>query len=144
MRTARIMSNCQEKRNEHLMKILSVDDSRVVRKIIKSAADMLDCDFTEAEDGERALSILEKEYDNIGLILLDWNMPGLNGYEVLEIIKKDPRYKTIPVMMVTSEGESLSVISAIKAGASNYLVKPFSFEDLLAKIMECKEGGEDV
>ena len=119
------------------MKILSVDDSAVVRKIIKSAIGVLGYDFIEAEDGKEALLLLETEYNDIGLILLDWNMPGLDGYEVLRILKENERYKDIPVMMVTTESEKSNIVSAIRAGAINYLTKPFSNEDLLAKIMEC-------
>ena len=122
------------------MKILSVDDSVVVRKIIRSAIGVLGHDFIEAEDGEEALSLLETEYSDIGLILLDWNMPGLNGYEVLLILKEDERYKDIPVMMVTTESEKSNIVSAVRAGAINYLTKPFSNEDLLTKIMECTGG----
>ncbi|MCL1940367.1 MAG: response regulator [Synergistaceae bacterium] len=122
------------------MKILSVDDSVVVRKIIRSAIGVLGHDFIEAEDGEEALSLLETEYSDIGLILLDWNMPGLNGYEVLLTLKEDERYKDIPVMMVTTESEKSNIVSAVRAGAINYLTKPFSNEDLLTKIMECTGG----
>ena len=122
------------------MRILSVDDSAVVRKIIKSVIGVLGYDFIEAEDGEDALLLLETEYNDIGLILLDWNMPGLSGYEVLRALKKDERYKNIPVMMVTTESEKSNIVSAVRAGAANYLTKPFSNEDLLTKIMECTGG----
>ena len=122
------------------MRILSVDDSAVVRKIIKSVIGVLGYDFIEAEDGEDALLMLETEYNDIGLILLDWNMPGLSGYEVLRALKEDERYKDIPVMMVTTESEKSNILSAIRAGAANYLTKPFSNEDLLTKIMECTGG----
>ncbi len=123
------------------MKILSIDDSGIIRKIIKSAVFVLGYEFVEAEDGQEALELLEKEYLNIVLILLDWNMPGLDGYELLKMLKNDNRYKDIPVMMVTTESEKSNIILAIKAGAINYLTKPFSNEDLLTKIMECI-GGE--
>ncbi len=119
------------------MKILSIDDSGIIRKIIKSSVGVLGYDFIEAEDGEEALKLLSDEYNEIGLILLDWNMPGLDGYELLKILKSDDRYKEIPVMMVTTESEKSNIIRAIKAGAINYLTKPFSNEDLLTKIMEC-------
>ncbi len=122
------------------MKILSVDDSATVRKIVKSAIGVLDYEFVEAEDGVDALSVLESEYTDIGLILLDWNMPGLNGYDLLQTLKKDERYKDIPVMMVTTESEKSNIVLAIRAGAINYLTKPFSTEDLITKIMECMEG----
>ena len=118
------------------MKILSVDDSATIRRIIHNITDVLGYDFLEAKDGVEALEILEKEYADIGLVLLDWNMPNMDGFTALKRIKADERYKNIPVTMVTTEGERTKVVQAVSAGASNYLVKPFSQEDLSTKIME--------
>jgi two-component system chemotaxis response regulator CheY len=120
-----------------MMKILSVDDSAIMRKIIRGAVDMLGLEFLEAENGQIALDILNRDYLDIGLVLLDWNMPVKDGYETLVAIKTDPRLKHIPVMMVTTEGERTNVIRAIQAGAQHYLMKPFTQEDLLKRIMEC-------
>ena len=64
-------------------------------------------------------------------------MPGMNGFELLKILKSDPQYSNIPVMMVTTEGERKNVVLAIQTGADNYLTKPFSPEDLSTKILEC-------
>jgi two-component system chemotaxis response regulator CheY len=119
------------------MKILSADDSMMIRRVIKNAVDTLGFGFCEAGDGQEALDILEKESADIGLVLLDWNMPKLSGIEVLRRIKADERFKAIPVMMVTTEVERANVIEAIGAGARNYVMKPFSHEDLIAKIMQC-------
>jgi two-component system chemotaxis response regulator CheY len=119
------------------MKILSADDSAMIRRVIKNAVDVLGYGFVEAKDGGEALEIMEKEYADVGLILLDWNMPRLNGLEVLKKLKADGRFKAIPVMMVTTEIERAKVIEAISAGAKNYVMKPFSHEDLMAKIMQC-------
>lgn len=119
------------------MKVLSVDDSSIIRKIIQGSADVLGFDFLEAENGAKALEILEAEYNDIQLILLDWNMPVLNGFETLQALKSDTRYQNIPVMMVTTEGEKKNIVEAIKAGAKHYLVKPFTPEDLTARMMEC-------
>jgi two-component system chemotaxis response regulator CheY len=69
-------------------------------------------------------------------------MPLLNGLEVLKRLKADTRFKTIPVMMVTTEVERAKVIEAISAGAKNYVMKPFSHEDLMAKIMQSLGRGE--
>lgn len=123
------------------MKIMTVDDSAIVRKIIQSAVGILDYDVLEAEGGIEALDILEDEYEDIALILLDWNMPGMNGLEMLETIKGDPRFKSIPVMMVTSETGSENIIKAIQAGASHYLIKPFTIEELTKRILECLGRG---
>jgi two-component system chemotaxis response regulator CheY len=102
---------------------------------------MLEMETIEAEDGVEALEILTERHNEIELILLDWNMPELNGYDVLLEIKD--KYKEIPVMMVTTEGQQSSIVQAIRAGADNYLVKPFAIEDLEMKIAECigKGGG---
>lgn len=117
-------------------KILSVDDSAIIRKIIRSAVEALGYELLEASDGEEAVSILNKE-ENIKLILLDWNMPGMNGYEFLKLAKSHNSYKSIPIMMVTTESEKENIIKAVKAGVANYLIKPFNTEELIKKIMQC-------
>jgi len=125
------------------MKILIVDDSSVMRKVIKAAADVLDLETVEAQDGLEALDILAAGYRDIDLILLDWNMPGKTGFDVLQEIKGSDKYKHIPVMMVTTEGHKSSIVAAIRAGADNYLVKPFTVDELESKIVECLgKGGE--
>ena len=123
------------------MKILVVDDSSIVRKIIREAADVLEMETIEAIDGIEGLEKIEESYEEIELILLDWNMPRMNGIEFLRFIKKDERYNGIPVMMVTTEGEKENIVQAIKAGASNYLIKPFSMEELQKRILECLGEG---
>jgi two-component system, chemotaxis family, chemotaxis protein CheY len=124
------------------MKILSADDSVMIRKVIKNTVEVLGFGFLDAKDGQEALDILEKEYADVGLILLDWNMPRLNGLEVLKKVKSDQRFNTIPVMMVTTEIERARVVEAISAGAKNYVMKPFSHEDLMTKIMQSIGMGE--
>ena len=125
------------------MKILIVDDSSVMRKVIKAAADVLDLETEEAQDGIEALDILAAGYRDIDLVLLDWNMPGKTGFDVLQEIKGSDVYKHIPVMMVTTEGHKSSIVAAVRAGADNYLVKPFTVDELESKIVEClgKGGG---
>src|SRR5699024_3589390 len=129
-----------EKR-ENPMKIMTVDDSAIVRKIIRSAVGVLGYDVIEAADGEEALNILENENEDIALILLDWNMPGVNGFEILKIIKRDDRLKSIPVMMVTSETGGKNIIEAMQAGATHYLLKPFTIEELTKRMLECLGKG---
>ena len=124
------------------MKLLVVDDSAIIRKIIKAAADVLQMETEEAQDGIEALEKLSECYEEIDLVLLDWNMPEMNGYDVLVEIKSTDRYKHIPVMMVTTEGQKSNIVAAVRAGASNYLTKPFTVEELESKILECV-GGED-
>lgn len=119
------------------MKILSVDDSAIIRKIIRNGVELLDYELLEAGDGMEALAMLEQSSANIKLILLDWNMPGMDGLDFLRKIKENPALKHLPVMMVTTESEKENIIKAIQAGAINYMVKPFSIEELLKKIIEC-------
>ncbi|MTV48890.1 response regulator [Heliobacillus mobilis] len=123
------------------MIVLSVDDSAIIRKIIRGAVEVLEGTLLEASDGVEALDIMDK-HDGIDLILLDWNMPGMNGWELLNRIKSHPVYKYIPVMMVTTEGERENIVRAIRAGAVHYLVKPFTMEDLQKKILECLGRGD--
>jgi two-component system chemotaxis response regulator CheY len=118
------------------MKVLVVDDSAIIRKIIKTAANALEMETEEAEDGIEALEVLEAVYKEIDLVLLDWNMPEKSGYEVLVEIKNSDKLKHIPVMMVTTEGQQSSIVAAVRAGADNYLTKPFTIEDLQSKIIE--------
>jgi len=119
------------------MKVLIVDDSSITRKIIKAVVDELQMETEEAEDGIEALKLLSEKYKEIDLILLDWNMPEMNGYDVLVELKTSDKYKDIPVMMVTTEGQKSSIVAAVRMGAANYLTKPFTVEELETKIIEC-------
>ena len=123
------------------MKLLVVDDSSAIRKIIKAAADVFRMDTEEAQDGIEALEKLSVCYKEIDLILLDWNMPEMSGYDVLVEIKANDMYRYIPVMMVTTESQKSSIVAAVRAGADNYLTKPFTVDELQSKILECL--GED-
>ncbi len=118
------------------MKLLTIDDSRMIRRVICDVAATIGIETIEADSGKRGLQMLKAEANGIELVLLDWNMPGINGFEVLKEIKADQKLQHIPVMMVTTEGERKNIVAAIRAGAVNYLTKPFTQEDLAAKILE--------
>lgn len=118
------------------MRILSVDDSAATRHFIKKAIQVLGFDFLEAADGKEGLEVLEKEKGNIDLILLDRHMPGMDGIEMLDAVKASESFKDIPVTMVTVELERDEIQKAISKGAKNYLIKPFTQENLIGKIME--------
>ncbi len=118
------------------MKILSADDSNMIRRVIRGAVEMIGHELVEARDGVEALEVMAAQGTEIGLVLLDWNMPRLDGLSVLKKLKEDARFRDIPVMMVTTEVERGKVVEAIKAGAKNYVMKPFSQADLVSKIME--------
>jgi len=121
------------------MKVLVVDDSKAVRKIVKNMLKNLGYEVYEAENGENALELLY-EHDWFDLILLDWNMPEMDGYEFLKIVKKNPKWRNIKIMMVTSENQQQSVLEALNAGADEYLMKPFDQKMLLTKIEMVMEG----
>lgn len=118
------------------MKLLSIDDSKTIRRILSGVGGMLGFEVLEAEDGSVGLKVLEEHGSEVALILLDWNMPGMNGLEVLKAIKSDARWQHIPVMMVTTEGEKSYIVQAIQAGAVHYQTKPFTQEEMAARIME--------
>jgi two-component system chemotaxis response regulator CheY len=123
------------------IKILSVDDSAIIRMMISKGVHLMGHEILEASDGEEALTVLAKEYKEIKLILLDWNMPGMNGMEFLQRIKTPgSAYKEIPVIMVTTESEKTSIVKAIQLGVANYILKPFETEELVKKIRACLGG----
>ena len=118
------------------MRILSVDDSAATRHFIKKAVNVIGFEFLEAGDGKEGLELVERENGNIDLILLDRHMPIMDGIEMLHALKAHEVFKDIPVTMVTVELERDEIQKAIDMGAKNYLVKPFSQENLIGKIME--------
>ncbi len=113
------------------MKALVVDDSLTIRRIVIKALGIVGiADATEASDGMEAVkAATETEFD---LILLDWNMPKMSGIETLRSLRQAG--KKTPVIMVTTEAEKSRVIEAIKTGANDYLIKPFSPDQLAAKV----------
>jgi two-component system chemotaxis response regulator CheY len=118
------------------MKILTIDDSVTVRDIIRNAVEVLGYECIEAEDGAAGLEVVYKSSNDIILILLDWNMPIMDGLTFLKTIKARPEYNSIPVTMVTSENEMSKIINAVSEGAKNYIIKPFTQEEILKKILE--------
>ena len=118
------------------MKVVICDDSGTMRRIIvNSLNNMGIMDVIEAENGEDGYLKLKIHRDT-SLMVLDWNMPVLNVYGALQKIKADPLIKHVPILMVTSESEKVSVVKAIQAGAANYLVKPFKPAHFEAKVKE--------
>lgn len=116
------------------MKALIVDDSMVTRNIIKKFIKPMGYDALEAGNGKIALDLLEKQAQEVELILLDWNMPVLNGYETLKCVKENKAYEHICVIMISTESEDDMIDEALSAGASGYLAKPFSEEDFIKTI----------
>ncbi len=116
------------------MKVVIVDDSLVIRSIIEKAITPLGYEALHAANGQEALDILEKGAEGVGLVILDWNMPVLNGWETLIAIKTNNAYTHICIIMVSTESEEDKVAQALKAGAHGYIFKPFESEDLVEKM----------
>lgn len=112
------------------MKILLADDSLTIRRVNLSMLRELGySEFVEADCGEEVLARLE-EHPDIDMILLDWNMPLMNGLDCLKAIKANPGTKHIPVVMVTSEATKSRILEAIQCGANQYLLKPYDIGKL--------------
>ncbi len=116
------------------MKIMLVDDSNTMRRIQKTQLTNLGVsEVVEAEDGMDGLDKLASNMP-IDVILLDWNMPRMDGYTMLTELRGDASYKDVKVIMCTSESEKTNVIKALKAGANQYVVKPFTPDVLKEKL----------
>ncbi|UTJ05991.1 response regulator [Arcobacter roscoffensis] len=117
------------------MRILIVDDSSTMRRIIGNVVMQLGYakdDFDEAEDGVKAWKLLgESNYD---VILTDWNMPNMNGLDLVKKVRAEGAHQKTPIIMITTEGGKGEVITALKAGVNNYIVKPFNAEVLKEKL----------
>lgn len=125
------MKNLSE---EKQLKLLVVDDSSTMRRIIKNTLQRLGYeDIFEAENGVEAWDILDKNSD-MGVLITDWNMPEMNGLELVKKTRADSRFVDIPIIMITTEGGKVEVITAIKAGVNNYIVKPFTPQVLKEKL----------
>jgi two-component system chemotaxis response regulator CheY len=120
------------------MKILVVDDFSTMRRIIKNL--LRDLGFTntqEADDGSTALPMLQN--GNFDFVITDWNMPGMQGIDLLKAIRADDKLKHLPVLMVTAESKREQIIEAAQAGVNGYVVKPFTavtLEEKINKIFE--------
>ncbi|MCZ7527733.1 MAG: response regulator [Acidimicrobiia bacterium] len=119
------------------MRALVVDDSKAMRTILKKMVS--ECGYDEvheAGDGSEALEVLEM-LQGIGLpnvVLVDWNMPGMDGFDLVQHVRADPAYAGVRLMMVTTETEVARISAALEAGADEYLMKPFTKDVLLDKL----------
>ena len=115
------------------MTVLVVDDFATMRRILKNIFRHLGFEnVIEADDGTTALEALKK--NEIDLIVSDWNMPKINGLELLKTVRASDEYKDIPFLMVTAEAQKQNVLDAVQAGVSNYMVKPFTAEQISEKL----------
>ena len=116
--------------------VLVVDDSRIMRNIVKNTFTNLKipCEYLEAENGKKALQLLET--NKVNLVFLDWNMPEMDGIEFLKRVRAMPDYKTLPIIMVTSEAAKYNVVEALQSGATDYIIKPVHEKVFMEKLSE--------
>lgn len=116
------------------MKLLVVDDSSTMRRIIKNTLARLGHkDVLEGADGVEGWSVIDSNPD-VDMLITDWNMPEMNGLDLVIKVRADDRFKDLPIIMVTTEGGKAEVITALKAGVNNYIVKPFTPQVLKEKL----------
>jgi two-component system chemotaxis response regulator CheY len=118
------------------MKILLVEDSNLLRRSMASVVKDNGYEAIEAPNGAEALERLSEHAADTVMVILDWNMPVMDGYEALQEIRACADYQEIRILMATSDGSDEDIAKAVRAGADGYLVKPFSKEDLSNKISE--------
>lgn len=115
------------------MSVLVVDDYRTMIRIVRGLLEQLG--FTNIDDAPDGKIALEKvRQGNYGLILSDWNMQPMTGYELLKAVRADPRTQNTPFVMVTAEVKTENVVAARQAGVTNYIIKPFTLSVLKQKL----------
>jgi two-component system, chemotaxis family, chemotaxis protein CheY len=115
------------------MRVLIVDDSKTMRTILRGLMEDVGFAVVEAADGKEGLARMEAG-EPFDLALVDWNMPEMNGLELVRAVRRNARCSTIRLLMVTTESEMPRVAAALAAGADEYLMKPFDREALLSKL----------
>ncbi len=116
-------------------RVLFVEDSPTMRRIIANSLKKLG--VSQMEEAENGVDALEKLHSNeFDLVLTDWNMPEMNGKELVEHIRNNDRFKNIPILMITTRGMEEDVLTAIKLGVNGYIVKPFTPDVLRKKMVE--------
>lgn len=118
-----------------MKKILLVDDSRTVRAVGKRYADSMGLESFEAENGQKALDVL-REHQDIDVVLLDWNMPVMDGITFLKALREEPRARQPVVVMCTTENDMSRIVEAMQAGANEYIMKPFTEDIVREKLKE--------
>lgn len=112
--------------------VLAVDDSKASRMVIETCLDSIDCEVRFARDGASALVMIEAEAPDV--VLLDIQMPGMDGYEVCRRIRSMPRMRLLPVIMVTGRTQTADRVKALESGADDFMTKPFEPIELVARV----------
>ena len=114
--------------------VLIVDDSKTIRMVLRKILRELGYEVCEAGDGQEALKMLEAERGSLKLVLTDWNMPVMNGLELLKTLRADATLASLVIIMITTETETDNMMAALEAGANEYVMKPFTKEILKEKL----------
>jgi two-component system chemotaxis response regulator CheY len=115
------------------IKILIVDDSITIRRIITNALKTVGfTDTIEASNGKEALEKLPN--GKVDFIITDWNMPEMNGLDFIKIVRSNPLYSSMPILMITTRGTEHDVVEALQAKVNSYIMKPFTPQELKEKI----------
>ncbi|MGA2832772.1 MAG: response regulator [Terracidiphilus sp.] len=117
-----------------MSKALVVDDSKTIRMIIRRVLTELGFEVCEAANGIEALKVLDAEKTAVSLVLADWNMPEMNGLELVKSLRQRPEFASIKILMVTTETEIGQMTQALEAGANEYVMKPFTKDVLVEKL----------
>ena len=117
-----------------MARALVVDDSKAVRMIVGRTLHELGYEVAEASNGREALEVMRAEKGAVSLVLADWNMPEVNGLDLLKQLRQDPELASVVIVMVTTETELDHMTAALEAGANEYVMKPFTREILIEKL----------
>ena len=127
-------------KKEIIMNVLIVDDSKIVRRVLSNTLPRFfkppafnELNIFEAENGMEAIDVMKKE--KIDIMLLDWNMPKMNGEQVVDEVRRNKEWNKTRIIMATTEGSKSSVLKMIKKGANGYMVKPFQ-EEVIFKTLK--------
>lgn len=116
------------------MRALVVDDSRAMRALLTNILQSIGAEVVQASDGRDALEQLRNASELPDLALIDWHMPEMNGLELVKAVRKDPAWRPMTLMMVTTESEHENMVRALLAGADEYLIKPFTRDAVVEKL----------
>ncbi|TNE35729.1 MAG: response regulator, partial [Alphaproteobacteria bacterium] len=114
------------------MKVLVVEDELAMVELLRYNLESEGFDVASAHDGEEALLTLEEQSPDI--VLLDWMLPKISGIEICRRLRRDPKYGNLPVIMITARGEEADRVRGLDVGADDYVAKPFSPAELMARI----------
>ena len=117
-----------------MAKALVVDDSRAVRTLLARILKELGFEVCEAGNGKEALDVMEAESNRVSLVLADWNMPEMNGLDLLKRLRQNPQLSSLVIVMVTTETDLEQMATALEAGANEYVMKPFTKDILVEKL----------